>query len=70
MPTSPRALTLACSVAKLTLTSCTPGTSASERSTRATQDAQLMPSIGNCHSVSAAAAGGVFKVDVMFMAAV
>jgi hypothetical protein len=29
-----------------------------------------MPSIGSCHSVSAAAAEGVFKADVMFMAAV
>ncbi len=39
--------TAALSVARLTLTSCTPGTRFSARSTRVLHDAQVMPSMGS-----------------------
>jgi curli biogenesis system outer membrane secretion channel CsgG len=45
------AATVALSVARLTLTRSTPGTRASARSTRATQLAQVMPSMGRVSSV-------------------
>src|SRR5450830_149937 len=65
------ALTLACSVAKLTLASLTPAMPLSAFSTRATHDAQVMPSTGKRHSVTADSAvsgrWGVGKVCVTLM---
>src|SRR6478609_11183504 len=49
--TEPSVCTLAASVARLTLASVTPGMPANDRSTRATHDAQVMPSIGSDHSL-------------------
>ena len=49
--TGSRVCTVACSVARLTSASVTPGTFFRAFSTRATQEAQVMPSIGRVNSV-------------------
>ena len=54
---STRATTWACSIARLTSASTTPGTFFSAFSTRLTQEAQVMPSIGKVHSRRAGSSG-------------
>ena len=54
---SARATTWACSIARFTSASTTPGTFFSAFSTRATHEAQVMPSMGKVHSHRAGSAG-------------
>ncbi len=58
MSSPPVATMRADSVARLTLTSCTPGTFLSARSTRITHEAQVMPPTERSSVVVAADEGG------------
>jgi hypothetical protein len=62
--TSAVARTVACSVARLTATLCTPGSDVSAFSTRSTHEAQVMPSMGSVKSL------GRLRAAVELMAAI